>query len=179
MKKLTAIGAVRPDPSAREEPQDNEPRHCFDEAVGSESDQRDGRRANPGEEGDAELHQMPGIPAPRKQSRPALQPRALVRRQRDVPERCDCDGLLAHAWSLASAAWRYLPPPTTLNFGFATTIREGSDQDICWAPVGRLMLKPRTRYHHVPAGSGSTTDVPSVIVPSAPWFCGLGCGVNG
>src|SRR4051794_10616821 len=74
----------------------------------------------------------------------------------------------------------YLPPlPTTLNFGRATTIFEGSDQDICWAPVGRFRLKPRTRYHHVPTGSGRTTDVPSVIVPSAPWFCGFGCGVKG
>src|SRR5213592_1306981 len=73
----------------------------------------------------------------------------------------------------------YLPPPTTRNFGFATTIFDGSDQDICWAPVGRFRLKPRTRYHHVPAGSGRTVDVPSVIVPSAPWFCGFGCGLNG
>src|SRR5438874_2709366 len=31
----------------------------------------------------------------------------------------------------------YLPPPTTRNLGFATTILAGSDQDICWAPVGR------------------------------------------
>src|SRR3954465_3928415 len=73
----------------------------------------------------------------------------------------------------------YLPPPTTLNFGRATTIFDGSDQDICWAPVGRFRLKPRTRYHQVPTGNGRTTDVPSVIVPSAPWFCGFGCGVNG
>ena len=26
--------------------------------------------------------------------------------------------------------------PITLNVGFATTSRAGSDQDICWAPVG-------------------------------------------
>src|SRR5207302_8056337 len=32
----------------------------------------------------------------------------------------------------------YLPPPTTLNFGLATTILAGSDQDICCAPVGKV-----------------------------------------
>jgi hypothetical protein len=37
---------------------------------------------------------------------------------------------------ITSSGTRYLPPPTTRNFGFATTILAGSDQDICCAPVG-------------------------------------------
>src|SRR3954452_13455259 len=105
--------------------------------------------------------------APNTQTVRGLCPRAFSAKRRTITER---------KRSFRSA---YLPPPTTLNFGRATTIFDGSDQDICWAPVGRFRLKPRTRYHQVPTGNGRTTDVPSVIVPSAPWFCGFGCGVNG
>jgi hypothetical protein len=38
---------------------------------------------------------------------------------------------------LLQADARYLPPPTTVNVGLATTILAGSDQDICCAFVGR------------------------------------------
>jgi hypothetical protein len=52
-------------------------------------------------------------------------------------------------------------PPTTANLGAAILIRTAFDQLIAWTP-GSDSLMPRTRYHQVPGGSGSSADVANV-----------------
>src|SRR5205807_3028267 len=69
---------------------------------------------------------------------------------------------------LIAAGFDAVGVTTSLNFGAATTSLAGSDHDICCAPVGRDQSNPRTRYHHVPGVTGSTTEVAEVMIPSAP-----------
>ena len=67
MKKLTAIicGAAAfrgrgVEPPTREEPEDDEPSQRLDQRVGSEADQGDRARSDPGDERDQELDEVPG-----------------------------------------------------------------------------------------------------------------------
>jgi hypothetical protein len=70
-------------PRPREQPDDHEPCEAFDEAVGSEPDERDGARGDARADCDGELDEVPDVAAPGKKARSPLERCAFSRGRSD------------------------------------------------------------------------------------------------
>ena len=81
------LGGVRATPLACEQPKHDNPGERLDQAVRSETDQRDRARGKSGGERDCELDHVPADTAPGKQPRSPLEPRSLRRRRTDRQDR--------------------------------------------------------------------------------------------
>lgn len=83
----STFGGVRVCASRTEAPQNDEAGDALDEAVEPEPDQRDRRGSDARTDGDRKLSQMPCIPAPREQPRPADEDLSLRGRRNVEPSK--------------------------------------------------------------------------------------------